>query len=954
MKLIPSSNNNATRRQSSSATNNTRSSGPSVQPQETAPVYELSDAIKSLLSEDKELKDLDKTKIIDLKTGKEVKMSDFDLDDPEEAAEYQEVMERSVTLYTDGRDEGLTSINDASFLAEALAEYIANPYTHSISEDGLEDSLDNLSFKLRADILAQAQNIIYSSNDPSDKIKLNNFQNDNNLSRKGLDKIIHELYNHNYEGGNTGSPNVFLNDIFKNDPAFKLNSININQISDQLASQLEKYLDEKKEDRDPKYLNFIQQTISQLAATDPDNEAQGHIARLLQETLGKVTGNDDNVVKEILSNLSHQAGVETYKAVSVSTGQQLIGQFGEYTYFDDNGRGKSFSSDENLPNDLKTDIIGLITGDHPSLSEYTDDAAGRAVIASQAADLLVALSPEHQTEIINALYESDNSINILQNFSNTAGDDATNLNDILNKLESIKVSETIQNAETAQAKATIFVEGIKTLENPSDPIQIQQLIDKLVDGEEFLNLSAEDAVIFFTELELELTENNISNPTAIIENITEALSSHNVQFRSTATDEEFFTSQLTDIDNLFLDQLLDKEKNFSTDQAESFLNSLSDEEKLDPELFAEFLEDGRNFNTESEYDNFKASLGNILKELETKDSDEWDILKENLTDLLLTSEPELLFESNDATDILDEDMSYLAHLLSDDGDIISNGALDIIEIVQNEEFLEYLAEKEPANADSFPITDQIKDALQSSNETEYLAAFVVFNNNLEKYQNIHDDSTSSATSAEQADANFILLLNNIEPTTDDTDPKVKARLLSEIEVMARYGDVNLVLQNIRRLEGAGVLPDRAVDNNNQLSQELKNFIQNITKSILESTNDKQTATDAIYDLLLELVTPYDQKDYNDRLLIKDIAFEFGKAINASGNKNLVNNKVIFDKIESEEEFAIRARFGKESASHRNSPRIGKNINNWRQFVGRIFNNGYNGEDKGKGKVGDIN
>jgi hypothetical protein len=348
------------------------------QPQIVNPALSLPQGILDYLPKDFDINNLDKTLIIDITTGDEVNPEEFDLTDPNQVVKYEAILKNSVTIYTDGRD-GLINQQGTVVTADALVDYITSPYSNDISPEGLEDILDKLTIKQGSDILLLAQDEIYNSDNPADKIKLNNFLT--TPSNGKLDKKIKELLTYNVNGGNSGSPNVFLNDVFKNDPTFRLNSFNIDKIASKLSDQLETYLKLKHEDRDPKYLNFITQAIETLSTSHSENVDKGLIATLLQKTLDKVDGSKQEEAKEILSDLSHKAGVTTFSATSLSTGQSLISQFGENIYTDASGKEIVFDA-TTPPSDahfksFQNDIIALITGDpkHTSCLLYTSDAA---------------------------------------------------------------------------------------------------------------------------------------------------------------------------------------------------------------------------------------------------------------------------------------------------------------------------------------------------------------------------------------------------------------------------------------------------------------------------------------------------------------------------------------------------------------------------------------------------
>ncbi|MFT6083527.1 MAG: hypothetical protein ACJARD_000520 [Alphaproteobacteria bacterium] len=822
--------------QGTSSRNNAPQSDASNRRNDDAPTEEpalsLSGETLAYLPKDISAADLDEILIIDLKTGDEVDPKDFDMSDPDEAKEYREILDRSVTIYTDGSD-GLTDSKGSSAIVDAIVQYVTSPYTNKISEDGLEEILDELTPEMASEIFFQAQKEILNSNNPADKVKLNNFKNKSNSN--GLDRVIADLYNDNYMGGNMGEPGLFLLDIFKNDPSLKLNGINVDKISTMLSEQLTAFLDADEEDRDPKYLNFIQKSLEQLSGANPDNIIEGHLSTLLQQVLSKTKG-DEEAIKEILADMSHQADIETFQTVSLNTGHEFTSHFGEYTYTDDRGNRKTFDSTlSGNFNQFKTDIIGLITGTHSSLKEYQNDTPTKAVIASQAADMLVALSPEQQQAIIEELSSDPQHINYIQNLATLSGDTGTNLIELSKKLEKQEHLTDLKSAVSPEGKASIFADIITTFSNPNDPIEMQAIIDSLVTGDSFLGFSAEDFTLFMASLETDLQEAGIANPQSVLDIMGVALSS--IEFEA-SNGSVFYANQVLGIDNLYMQQLLDSDAGLEIGEAKQLFDSLTPANMDDPALFSELLADNQSFNTAAEYDNFMQSIGSILEVLSEKSGSKWDALKTNLTTLLLTNKPDFTFEPapmlNSDTDD-DEHGSYLAYLTkSADNKIqeyIENDVIDAVVIANDSNFSGHIIVN--LGEESSKYIEIINENLRIRGDT---AASEMFNTNLNSVIDISDNpNVSSARTLEAAKRNYNLKLESYGGIITSENFK---SLAAELTAVIKHGGIKEAGQLI------GLNDLSSVGTSNQYAQ-LGYAIANYVTNDPSVTDKQKTFTDLI-------------------------------------------------------------------------------------------------------------
>ncbi len=632
------------------------------------PESPFSEEILAFLPDDTTLEDLDETLIIDIKTGKEIDPRDYDENDPEEVAELEKIMETAITIKTDGHHEGLADDDNSKKIADALVKYITRPYEGGVSEDGLQDILDNLSLEMSGHIFNTVQNTILNSNNPADIIKFTNFKN--KMNDNGLDGIIAEVYNYNYLGGNTSDPSLFLMDIFKNDPSKKLNTVNIEQIATVLSAQLNDFLSDTNEPPDKKPLDFISQALGVLSTSNPENLAGGHIEALLQKISSKTNGNPEEV-KNIISDLALNSGIDTLKTATIQTGQTLISNFGEFTYTNDKGTSSTFSFDDVTDTGgFKTfsdDIIQLIQGGGTLVTPPADEPT-KAVIASQAADMIMALSPAQQQTIIQKFISATPQIeiNLLEHFIPLAGDASTNLSSIVDQ---IKLQENIADLSeedlTVELKADIFADIISEFKDPTSSVEMDNLIHGLMqdqtDPKNFLGLTRDELSVFNALLRTKLQENGITTTTpptdtttttttptttpdtstidTIIKNLGTSLSKESITF--TDGDKTVYAEDvLTNGSDTYVDTFKTGE-GMSIENARLFLDSLTPEQKSDPNYFVTILNDNNSFATPEEFDAFIRSIRNILTALSEKTGTEFDSLKTNLTNALLINKPDV-------------------------------------------------------------------------------------------------------------------------------------------------------------------------------------------------------------------------------------------------------------------------------------------------------------------------
>lgn len=772
--------------------------------------FSFSDEIISFLPDDTTLDDLNETLIIDTKTGKEIDPRDYNKNDPKEVAELEKIMETAVTIQTDGHHEGLADDDNSKKIADALVQYITRPYEGSVSEDGLHDILDNLSLEMSGYIFKNVQDTILSSANPADIIKLTNFKN--KINDNGLDGIIAEVYNYNYLGGNTNDPSLFLTDIFKNDPSQKLNTVNIEQISTVLSEQLNDFLSDTNDPPDKKPLDFISQALSALSTSNPENLASGNIEELLKKIADKTKRGKPQEVKDILSDLATNSGIDTVKTATTQTGQTLISNFGEFTYTNDKGKSTTFSSDDISGsgfNQFTNDIIQLIQGGGTLVTPPADEPT-KAVLASQAADMITALSPAQQQVIIQKLINANIDTNLLEHFIPLASDISTNLSNIVQQIDLADDIKDLNAATTVEAKASTFADIISTFDDPTSSTELDNLIHALMQNQttepkSFLGLDVNELAKFNSLLREELQNKGIGTTTTdssstdtsttidtIIKNLGISLSKESITFDSNGK-KVYAETVLENGADTYLDTLKTG-TGLSVDNAKLFLDSLTPEQKSDPNYFVNILKDNDSFATIDEFEKFITSIHNILAALAEKNDPEFDTLKTNITNALLNSKPKvdnLDFTNKDNLKIGNygigtTDGSYLAFLsLADnnwkDGvkDDFSNvvNALDLKVITANTDYVNHIVQNLDEET-SQGIIDKIKTGL--SNDATSLATF---NTNItnaktdkKKAENL-SQGISTAQTYDEALANFKALGDTITAENFDQFQKELVALM---------------------------------------------------------------------------------------------------------------------------------------------------------------------------------
>jgi hypothetical protein len=732
----------------------------------------FSEEILAFLPDDTTLEDLDETLMIDIKTGKKINPTDYDQDKPEEVAKLKKIMENAITIKTNGHHEGLADGDNAQKITDALVKYITRPYEQNVSEDGLQDIMDNLSLEMSGHIFKNVQDTILKSSNPADIKKLTNFKS--KINDNGLDGIIAEVYNYNYLGGNTSDPSLFLMDIFKNDPSKKLNTINIDQIATVLSAQLDDFLSDTNEPPDKKPLDFISQALNMLSAGSPDNLTNGHIETLLQKIASKTSKGKPDDVKDILSDLAINSGIDTIKTVSIQTGHTLMSNFGEFTYTNDTGTSTTFSSDDTTSGGFNTftnDMIQLIQGGGTLVKEPNDEAT-KAVIASQTADMIMALSPTQQKAIIQKFIDSGIDSNILEHFIPLASDTSTNLSKIIEQIKLQENIDDLNSATSVQAKADIFSDIINAFKDPKSSIEMDNLIHGLMQNQttepkSFLGLNVTELSQFNALLTQKLQENGgttntSTTPETIIGNIKTALSKEAITFKDSDNKTVYAEDVLVNGSDIYLDTI---KNGMDLNNAKLLLNSLTPAEKSDPSFFTNILSNKNSFNSETEFTNFITSIQNILTALSEKTDPEFNVLKTSLTNALLTNKPTFNgfecpadFKIGDDPENKKTDGSFLAFLtrngsavgITDD----ALNALDLKAIIANTDYVNHIVTN-LNDVDSETWINTIKTGLGA--DTSSISTFntnITNCNTIAKKEKAIKNGESSAETYEEALANF--------------------------------------------------------------------------------------------------------------------------------------------------------------------------------------------------------
>ncbi len=235
-------------------------------------------------------------------------------------------------------------------------------------------------------------------------------------------------------------------------------------------------------------------------------------------------------------------------------------------------------------------------------------------------------------------------------------------------------------------KATIFADIILGFSDPSNPTEMQDLIDIILKEEntDFLKIKTTDEFITFnTALLEELKEANIESPEIIIDNLKQSLSYKSVKFTVTGNDnEDVYADTINQDGNFYIDKI--NSDTLSQEDALLFLDNLTDEQKADPDLFTELLDNKKISSTEN-YTSLITSIENILTALSEKSGAEWDIFKTNLTNALANNTP------NIDKEIINKDPmpeTYLEHFA--DRESLKHLNFDII--ANNIDFIDFVAQ----------------------------------------------------------------------------------------------------------------------------------------------------------------------------------------------------------------------------------------------------------------------
>jgi hypothetical protein len=652
---------------------------------------------------------------------------------------------------------------------------------------------------------------------------------------------------YNYIGGNNGDPNLFLTDIFKNDPIKKLNSVNIEEISSVLSEQLNDYLSHPEEERDEKALNFIKQSIGTLATLNPDNVPTGKMNDLLQSIASKAKGGNDDEVKEILSSLSLNAGVETFKTATTQTGQELTSHFGEFTYTD-NGKTTTFSDNITDPgfSSFVTDIGKLMQGTHPTLAEYKDDPNVKGVVASQAANMVFSLSDSQQQAVIEKLSKSpDFKADDLLHLMKLSGDNTSNLAVIINKINVNQHIDDMKNTGKlgVDGKANIFAEIIEGFTDPNNIGEMQALVDMIVKGKttgkntDFLGIKTEDDFLAFKAgLSQALIDAQIADPQPIIDNLTKSLGLKGIKFG------EYYADTLNE-DGEYYNEKIDA--GFKTpEDADKFLDSLTDAQKADPALFTAMMAE-KEFNTEEEYENFMQSMNCIMESLSDKTQLDFNVVKTNFMDALLANKPN--FNYDDAPTLSDPGSatgnSFLAYLTSnfkdtDDAQVFLNILTDtqkadpkiFTEIVANKEF------KDDSEYDDFMdsiqcLIDALSDTPEGDAETAKTSLTTALLTNRPQFDYASDNENTKG-------ASYLAFLSKDATDADSILSGLDVTTLANDENYATYLGSNDDASS-KMFEAA--VKEKLINSNEQEDQDaLKTFTNNIEAAKKDDTTSSAT------------------------------------------------------------------------------------------------------------------
>lgn len=900
--------------------------------EEPNPVDSLSEEIINYLPVDFDLDKL-KPETIDIRTGKELREKDFDLDTERGRKRYEEAKERSITIYT-GRNEGVADEANQAKIANALIDYIKNPYSNNISEDGLEEILEGLTMEFAADIMLYVEEELQNSDNPQHIRNLHKLEG----KTKGLDGVIAELYEHNLNGGNNGDPTSFLNKTFPNDSEYRLNGKNIVEISDELTEQLEAFLDADEDERDGIELIFIRDTLKALYEGHSDNMDKGHIETLLQ-TIAEKTNGDDKEIRAILSDITTDAGISTQETVTSQTGYTLTLHFGEYTFMDDEGKEFTFSNDEITGsefNKVKDYIEKVFLGTHSSVKDL--DLETQAVISEEAADMFNFLSKKQQDELIKEFKDSDSDIDPehLRNLSFLADNSESQLLEIANKMEESQGIEDLQKEGLSITdKAKNFSKLVLNFDSKTDFSEMSYPVESLVDNGGFLRLTTDLEILEFRdELITELQDKGVSESEidTINENLARALSLQKITFKSTADGSDVTPSKiLLEMNGNYYLNIIEDDGTLTNALAIDFLENLSDEDLADPELFDSLLE--KSF-TDDEFKRLEDSLIQILTALDEQPRDnKWNTLRSNLTDALLEFEH-------------DEEL-IIQHLLTNEKDgklsLVGFGEdpptyeilldnLDVNSFAENDEFIDFIINDLSGSENIYNISD----VLENKN-TNQAAAFINYILNESAYR---DSATSEA------------LETKIEEKLLEKTEGIEIKDLA-VDETATADEAETAYDQILAVSDGEVTSENIDELSDALAAMLKGgkTIDDIRVTMGHENADDNTAYELLALAIVKATDDLGSKEANTRKLIeymdalagkiehrerdKDFVYHVGRAMYAEGKKDQYEYDDIWHHIVNDSKYG-RTRKG-----------IKKKEDNFRKETMSAFNAGYKGQDRSR-------